>query len=289
MAFIGYSLHNIAQASQKIGLGVAKKNKGQGISIWITATLSTSIAVFIILYAVSIGNVSIVGAMSGSGLASLTLYTRFVMKEKITKQGLIGVLIVMGATGLIGAAANKVKPPIISIRLLFFFLIGLSVVFIMVWFLLRLRQLNKSLGIFLGIFAGILGGFIPLFQKVSTSKLGKAHSLAAGLIKNSKLMADNDDLFPQLLRKILEILANPYALIWIVLSIISMIILQFAYTKDKAIRVIPAFSAITVILPVIGGVFCFHESLSVLQWVSIFSILSEVVLITIKPSAKKSV
>ncbi len=284
MAFLGYSLHNIAQASQKIGLSISKKNRTQGLSIWISATIFTSVSIFIILYAVYLGNVSIVGAMAGSGLASLTIYTRFVMKEKVTKHGLIGVLIIMCATGLIGAATKKVKPTYISPLILIELLAGITGVFAVLWILLR-RKKNK-LGVFIGIFAGILGGFIPLFQKISTSQIGKAHSLARQFIHYTSLTSSVDRVILKILIKALEILANPYALTWILLSIISMIMLQFAYTQDKAIRIIPAFSAITVILPVLGGVFCFHESLPVLQWIGIVLILTGVLLITVSRTLK---
>ena len=74
IAFIGYSAQYIAAACQKIGLKVKETKKLKGWAIWVLATSFTSVSVFIVLYAVAIGNVSIVGAMAGTGLVSLAVF-----------------------------------------------------------------------------------------------------------------------------------------------------------------------------------------------------------------------
>jgi len=101
-AFSGYSIHSIAQAGQKIGLATAGKRRVRGLSIWILSTLSMPVAISLILYAVSIGNASLVGAMSGSGLASLAVFSHLYMRERITKRELTGVFIIVAAAILIG-------------------------------------------------------------------------------------------------------------------------------------------------------------------------------------------
>jgi len=279
MAFLGYSLHNIAQATQKIGLSAMKRSKYRGLSIWTGATVATTISSLIILYAVSLGNVATVGAMAGSGLMSLTLFSRVVMKERIGKAGLAGLSAIILATVLIGITTTESKPPAITVGVLFASLGGLSAVAIILW--LVLSRSGRGLGILFGMFAGVLGGFVPVFQKVATSGIGRDHSLVVRFLPPESAAAA-DPVFTALLRKALELFANPYALTWIALSIISMVILQFAYTKNQVIRVIPAFSAMIVALPVLGGLVLFHESIPGLQWLGILLIFAGVFLLTLK-------
>ena len=64
VAFIGYSVQNVSQATQKIGLEILKTRKAKGLVVWLLATVGTGGSAIIILYAVSVGNVSLVGAMA---------------------------------------------------------------------------------------------------------------------------------------------------------------------------------------------------------------------------------
>ncbi len=81
IAFTGYTLLNIGQAGQKMGLGIRNDNCIAGVSIWTISTLATVISFPVVFYAIATGYVSVVGAMAGSGLLSLALFGRFVMCE----------------------------------------------------------------------------------------------------------------------------------------------------------------------------------------------------------------
>lgn len=74
LAFIGSSLLNIGQAIQKMGLALVPASRLRGWALWAWGTLMITSVSFIILFAVSIGSVSLISAMAGSGLASLTLF-----------------------------------------------------------------------------------------------------------------------------------------------------------------------------------------------------------------------
>ena len=273
-AFIGYSVLNIAQASQKIGSSLYKKNKAKGLSVWITATLATSVSMFIILYAVSLGSVSIVGAMAGTGLASLTLFSMLIMKEKVSLRELLGVAIILGAAALIGAFTKENNSEEFRLDILFMFL-GIVVIPYSVLCII----MNKKLfaGLLIGGFAGALGGFVPLFQKVSTSGFGRRFSIA---YRSASYAASSDR--PEWIMQAKEILTNPFALIWVILSIVSMVVLQFSYKRDKAIRIIPVFSACYIVIPVLGGVIGFNEKLHSIQWLGIMLIMLGVFVLTIK-------
>ncbi len=267
LAFIGYSILNIAQAGQKIGLSMMPESRVKGLAIWIIATLATSVSFFIVLYAVSVGNVSQVGAMAGSGLVSLALFSALVMKEKIGKRDVLGIIIVLAGAALIGAFARESEPAQILLYILYIFLAIVSLLYILS--LVTVRKKISIMGILIGGFAGALGGFVLLFQKISTSEIGRAGSLVG---ESSKIG---------------ETLTNPYALIWILLSIVSMAVLQFAYKRDTAIRIIPAFMANLILVPVLGGVICFQEKLSYPQWLGVILILAGMFFLTVKPKKKR--
>lgn len=285
IAFLGYSIRYISAACQKIGLKVRETRKVKGSVIWAVATLFSSVSVFVVLYAVAIGNVSIVATMAGTGLVSLAVFSALVMKETIRKREFLGILLILGAVALIGFFIRESKTSAIFLHALFLILAIILVVYTVLWFMLR-RQKN-ILGILIGVFAGTVSGFVPVFQKVATSSFGRASSLiqpsggtppgrsaAAGVPSGDKGILSVIDHAKQ-------VLLNPYALLWIVLSVGSMVILQFAYKHDKAIRIIPAFSANDILVPVLLGVLCFREILHPFQWIGILLILIGVLLVTL--------
>ncbi len=270
IAFLGYSVQNISQATQKIGLGIAGKRRARGRVIWALGTLGTGSSALILLLAVSLGNVALVGAMAGSGLVSLTIFSRLVMREKFGRRELIGVSIILSAAASIALLAREPQPTQVDLRILFIMLFVISGIYIGA-ILLSMAK-GRAVGIIIGGFAGALGGFVAQFQKVSSSPIGQASAIVQG----SSYLA--------------RLVANPYTLIWVALSMSAMIVLQFAYRRDQAIRIIPAFSANYILVPTLGGVICFGESLSPFQWVAVAAIVAGVLLITtkrrLKPDAK---
>ena len=293
VAFIGYSVLNISQAGQKIGLETADKNKRRGIVIWIIATLGTSVAAFILLYAVSLGSVALVGAMAGTGLASLAVFSRFVMKERFGYREISGVFTVIVAAVLIGGFTEEYVLKKINTGILTELLVLVTVLYIAVIIIVRKRK--KYAGILIGGFSGALGGFIPMFQKVAISDIGRrayfftvsagaAHTGNGTGLTGSGTEAAGFGVSTGLFHRLIEVFANQYAVVWILLSIVSVIVVQFAYKKDQAIRIIPAFSINYILIPVIGGIFVFKEELHPLQWIGVIMIMIGMLLITIKPS-----
>jgi len=203
VSFLGYSVRNISQACQKIGLTLWSKSRLKGGVVWILGTFGTTGSLFIIMYAVSIGNVALVGVMAGSGLVSLSLFSWLVMKEEIVRREVLGITLILIAAVLLG-----------------------------------------------------------LFRRADS----------AGPILIYALFPSDSGF--------VRVASNPYTLIWILLSVAALIILQFAYKRDRAIRLIPAFTANYLFIPVVGGIICFGERLHPLQWVGVALILIGVIVIT---------
>ena len=266
LAFLGYSLLNISQACQKLGISLWPRRRVWGGFIWSAGTAGTSGAVFVVLAAVSLGSVSVVGAMAGSGLASLALFSHFVLKEDFGRRELAGIAVILSAAALVGAFAAAPAGNEPRLVALFLLLAAVWVLYLPLWFFLARR--TGAAGLILAAFAGALGGFVPIFQKVSASPAARKLSLLGARGAESGVAA---------------VLSNPYAAAWIIISILSMLVLQFAHRRELAIRTVPAFAANTIVLPLLGGLAVFGERLHPLQWLGTAGILAGVLLLTFKP------
>ncbi|RPJ09766.1 MAG: hypothetical protein EHM28_00530 [Spirochaetaceae bacterium] len=88
---------------------------------------------------------------------------------------------------------------------------------------------------------------------------------------------------------ILAWFTNPFAVAWIVLSVVSTLVMQFAYKKTQAIRAIPMFTGFFITVPVAGGVLCLGELLSVAQWCGVVGIFAGLALLGWKRPDKTQV
>jgi uncharacterized membrane protein len=271
-AYFGYSLRYLASATQKIGLKVRETNKAKGSILWSLGLLSGTVSIVIVMYAVSLGNVSIVGAMAGTGLITLAFFSALVMKEQIRRREMFGIMLILIAAALLGGFIQESKPMEVLVGALFLILGIVICVYTCFWVALRKHRVK---GVLVGMFAGTLSGFVPLFQKVATSDIGRTSTFIPSLAKQQLAMAN-----PGLINRLGCVLLNPYSLLWISLSIISTIVIQFAYKHDKAIRIIPAFSASYILIPVLLGFFCLKESLHPLQWLGALLIIVGVLVLT---------
>ena len=175
------------------------------------------------------------------------------------------------------------EPPAtrLIIEHLFYFLGAVFAVFILLILILKKREV--LLGILLAGGAGTLGGFVILFQKISTSALGRA----ASFLKTNNSIPSTVSLLETLLLRLVYVFANPYAAAWIALSLLSTFVLQFSYKHDEAIRLIPSFNSAYILIPILGGVLIFREPLYPLQWAGVSLILCGVSVLTFGKSRQK--
>jgi drug/metabolite transporter (DMT)-like permease len=248
IAFLGYSLHNIAQAGQKIGLARYRRQRGPGAAIWAISTAGTSVSFFLVLAAISIGSISLVGAMAGTGLVSLAIFSHFVMRERVDKREVSALTVIIAGAGLAGAVAGAAEGPsdgTVRTGLLWALLAGGSVLYSIVWIATRK---TRHTGAVVGGFSGFLGAYSQLFQEHGTS----AVSAADGFVPFAA-----------------SLITNPVTLVWVGLSVVSMIVLQFSYRHGRAIEIIPSFVGNFIVVPVLGGVIIFGQNLAVVQWIGV--------------------
>ncbi len=250
IAFVGYSLLNITQAGQKIGLARRARSKMQGWTTWTLATIGTSVAFFVILGAISLGSISLVGAMAGTGLASLAVFSHFLMRERLTGRELIALGAIIGGAALAAALAGDGTGGEARVPLLWGILGGGSTVYIAVWIMTRKRSFTGAVG---GGFSGFLGAYSQLFQEHGTSSTSIADGIGPFLT---------------------SLATNPITLVWVGLSVASMVVLQFSYRHGRAIEIIPSFTSNFIVVPIVGGVLIFGEHLVAGQWIGVVLILA---------------
>ena len=264
LAFLGNSVLNISQAGQKLGLALMRRDRRRGALLWIGSLLGTTVAALLGWVAVTIGRVALVGAMAGSGLASLAVFSFLVLKEKIRVRELAGIALMAVSAVLIGLFQRELPPVEPSLRRLFLYLGVLCAAALTAW--LALRGRSRVVGPVIAGFSGVLGGFVPLFQKVSGSSAGRASSFVAYVLEEGHWA---------------HALVNPFTLLWILLSIVSMVVIQFAYRHERAVRLIPYFTFCMILVPVLGGVLALGDRLRAIQWVGVALILTGLMLLTL--------
>jgi len=249
LAVLGYSILNLTQAIQKIGLHVRDEDKTKGTLVWLAATVSASLSVLLVYAAVSLASVAMVGAMAGTGLIALALFTSFWMHESLAWYHLLAIGSIVGGAVLVGLydSSSSGGP---NIPLLYGLLAGGALIGALLWLLTGRSRVRA---VVIGAFAGFLGSYAQLFQNISATgaELG-------------------DGVIPFLLTT----LSDPITLIWVSLSISSVVVIQFAYRHGDAIQIIPVFTSAFILTPVTGGLLVFDESLIALQYVGIALIVS---------------
>ncbi len=263
VAFAAYTLLDLGKAIQKHGLAIARERRSKGLLIWAAGTASTSVSSFLLLYAVSLGSIVAVGAMAGTGLASVALFSALVLKEKVGSRELVGVAVILAGPFLLVRVSPGAAATATVVEHLFLMMAGVLGGYGLLVLVLAMR--GRRTGVVFASVAGSLGGFTLIFQKVSISELGRASSFVAG----RDLSAANS----AWASRIPDVLANPYALLWIALSILATLILQVSYRHEAAIRMVPAFVVHYILIPVVGGLLFFREAFHLLQWLGIGLIL----------------
>lgn len=249
LAFLGYSILNISQAVQKIGLQARRESPVRGWTIWSVATVAAGLSVLVVFAAVSLGNVSTVGVMAGTGLVSLAIFSRIVMNERLSRWGTVSVLVIVTGAGLVGWFQSGSEGTV-SVPLLYGVVIGVALVGIVGWIASSPGPIQ---GIIVAALAGFLGAYSQLFQKLASESLPVTEGAAA---------------------VVGAVLTDPITAVWVGLSIASMVVLQFAYRHGQAIAIIPSFTAAFIATPVLGGVLIFRETLTVVQWIGVILIFA---------------
>jgi drug/metabolite transporter (DMT)-like permease len=260
LAVIGYSLLNVGQASQKIGLSIRQIHHVRGSLIWTIATIGTLFSFPLVFVAISIGSLAVVGAMAGTGLISLTIFSGFVLKEHIRPITVTAILAVACAAAVIAVFEDEQAS---SVRLMWLYVLLVGGVG---GYSIGILTVSSARGVLIGGLSGFLGAYSQIFQRLGTTDISLASGVSAFL---------------------LHVVSNPVTLIWVGLSLVSMVTIQFAYRHAAAIRIVPVFTANFILVPVIGAVVVFGEQLHNAQWIAVVIMVGGSVVLS-RPAATHS-
>lgn len=259
IAFFAYALLNVSQATQKDGIDRIRKERGYGWTIWWIGTIGTAVPFFMILAALNMGNVSLVGAMAGTGLPVMTIFSHVVLREEVDRRQIVGIALILGGGVVVGLFAPEASSGSTSFNRLILLSAIIPVVLLLLWYV-KYRLPGRDAWI-LGALAGSFAGISVLFQEAATSEGGRA------------LGRELEGLHP-IVAEYAPVLLNPITAVWVGATVLAFASSQLAYARGDSVRVVPPFVAAQIVVPLLGGLVAFSESLAIPQWLAIVTILA---------------
>jgi drug/metabolite transporter (DMT)-like permease len=226
-----------------------------GWSIWGGATAATAVSFLLVFGAIAMGSVSIVGAMAGTGLASLALFSHVVMKESLNPMSLIAIAAIIAAAAVLAIFDQTGETTPNVARLIVLLGVG-AIAYIGLIFLAPSQTIR---GVAIGGLSGFFGAASQLFQRLGTVDIDPTMGIQsfAG-----------------------EVISEPVTLVWVGLTLISMVVMQFSYRHAQTVQIVPVFTANFIIIPAVGGVIAFGEVMHPMQWVAVAVMLTGSIVIT---------
>jgi len=257
LGFIGNSLISFGQVIQKsqvqsFELKEKAVQKARHAGKWILGIVGSNAGLAILYWAVSIGSASVVGAMNGSGLVALIVFSRLILGERIDRWEISGIALIILGVVLFPLSPMPIETNVIpDIDGLW---IGVGVVVcVLAGLLAVMTRKGKPSGAALGLLAGAFTGFSTLFQKVASIEI--AANGAGSFV---------------------------FTAVWLGFFLLSFLSLQFAYRKNRILKIIPYFTAVKALVPLVGGLLFFSERLSALQWIGVGSIFTGILVIFLR-------
>lgn len=252
---IAYAILYLGKGIQKYAIEGYKddskiKVKSKNTGWWIFGTILTAANMFIHWVALLFAPINIIAPLEGLGLVVLIIFSYYVLKEKIAKIQIIGVFGIIAGTFL-GTFFNTNTGDIeysdfnITTFIIFTFII-LTSEFIIA-FISKFKS-KKLYGMTLGIIAGTFMAIQTLTKRITA-------------IPDSTLIL-------------------VFSLITFLMSILTLLFTQIAFSKANANLVVPLFTSLSIILAIIGGSLSLNESLVILQYPGILIIVIGVILLT---------
>jgi len=183
---------------------------------------------------------AVISSMTGIGLIGLFLFATFIIKEKVSKTDIIGILLVIISTSLLGyLGAGKL-------------------------------QINHKLQDILVIKTVIILVCMSVFSCLIALKIKKIHGITFGLnggmylglglfLADAALVKANGSILGQL--------TNPYPYFAFFFGMMATVCTQIGFLKSRALEVVPALNSSTILIPLLleGIIYkVFPEAMSVI-------------------------
>ena len=267
---VGSCTLNLGKAIQKQGIELFQKKEMEGTKrakkgfIWIIGSVFSFIQpLFQLLGTEILGeNATIYSAMMGVGIIIVLIYSYKVLKESINTMELVGSLFIVGGT-LVFGIATVFQPP--SDPKLFapnFIITMIIIGAVFLTFSAYTLKTKRFWGIIFGCIAGSFGGMDNVFKSMS----GETSEVDLGAFSG---------------------FGSPFIYISFGLGIGAFLLTNYAYTRAKAITVVPAYTAFYIFMPMLLEASFFNLVPGAFQVVGVIICIAGVMLATAFKLAKQ--
>ncbi len=270
---LSHVLENLGLGFEKWGVDRMPKAKNKlakagWMVIWISGLTMTILVVGVQFKALSLGNASTMGALAGTGLVALTIFSVLVLKEKILKQELFGIFIIMVGTSLLGYFSHGVQKEHVEMNIgAFWMYFAGYVVFLVATGLISKANIATFGSALLGIMSGTLNSTALTIQKIITERI-------MAFTSHPTLAAAG------------ELMALPYVYIMILCAVGGIVVRQFAYKNGKAVQIVPARASAYILTPLIAGMVFLGEGITTPALAGIIIVVIGVIITTTANPAK---
>lgn len=203
------------------------------MGLWVVGTGVRVLGVVLVFPALQWGHAAIIASFSGIGLASLVLYSGYVMEEPVTRNELLGASMIGFGTCLLGYWGSGAGPESAAgatAPLLAFTAVVATATLAIAW---SARGNHPPvLALVIAGCAGAMDGLSLLFLKFAG-----AQALSAGLA---------------------NVVADLATWGWVLTSIVSFVALQYAYVYGRAVTVVPVFTCVGIAVPMCAAPLIFN-------------------------------
>ena len=274
LGLIAYALLNTGMGTQKHAaeiwfsdLSVWSRTQRPKLGIWLLGLLQVGLALLLLPLSISCGSISTVAPLSGFGLLVLALFSRFVLCEVLDRRDLGGIgAVALGTLWLGFHLAPSPARPVETSWLWVSMGLALSLAGLACWIALRHRR--SWIAPVFSAAAAVLATFTLFFPKLFAADLALLERGAAPALR--------------------ALAGNPYAYLYVLFNVGALIPLQVAYRHGRAAVVVPIYSSLTLLLPILGAVLLFGERLPAAQILGIVVILGGVALLSSSGRAEVS-
>lgn len=273
---IGIILGCIAALMMNVGKGVQKQKvqvlktgrkilapeNRKNFFIWLLGIIMTSACTVPYTFALKLTQApSVIASLTGVGLVGLVIYALAVIKEKMGKWDVFGIVLVVIGTSALGYLGESSEAIVREYD---------------VW---ELLQYTGLIILFLGLFC-----IVSLFYK---RLFGIAFGLFAGCFLGTAIFL-GDVALVESGGSVLEQLKNPYPYLAILSAILALTFTQLAFFRGRALEVVPCINSIIILTPLILEGLVYEELPSTTDIIFISIILLGVLLLSFGAAAKIS-
>ena len=272
LGVFAYALMNSGMSTQKLAVEVwltgkqmlrSRANRRK-LAVWFLGLFQVGLASALLPVAVAYSNISTISPLSGSGFVVVALFSRYVLGEQLTRKHLAAIGIIVGGTVWLGLHLRD-PGQTLSDEWLLWSVVGAGLLLIVLSCGLSARNQYRWAGPIFAASAALIascalffpGFFADAIKTLETDRTAGAMALAH----------------------------NAYAYLYVLFNVLALVPAQVAYTHGRAIVVIPIYSSLYMVLPVLGGLVLFDERLAAAQWLGVLVTLCGVLTMTLVPDA----